>query len=122
MKFFYLWFKAVNDKYFQACANFDKIRNDFLKRNNEGIPFSPSKNIPNEILDNLEHAKNDEILAISLITALSFEIGFMKEHREYTLSALFSDPSSIRKCNTWRSGTLAGTLGGYGKRIQAFES
>ncbi len=28
-------------------------------------------------------------------------------------------PSSIRKCNTWRGGILAGTLGVYGKRIQA---
>jgi hypothetical protein len=26
---------------------------------------------------------------------------------------------SIRKCNTWRDWLIAGTLGGYGKRIQA---
>ena len=28
-------------------------------------------------------------------------------------------PGSIRKCNTWRDWLLAGTLGGYGKSIQA---
>jgi len=31
-------------------------------------------------------------------------------------------PSSMRKCNTWRKGLMAGTLGGYGKKIQAHES
>jgi hypothetical protein len=25
----------------------------------------------------------------------------------------------MRKCNTWRNSLIAGTLGGYGKRIQA---
>ena len=32
------------------------------------------------------------------------------------------NPSSMRKCNTWRKGLMAGTLGGYGKKIQAHES
>ena len=31
------------------------------------------------------------------------------------------DPSSMRKCNTWRNSLIAGTLGGYGKRIQAHQ-
>jgi putative membrane protein len=30
-------------------------------------------------------------------------------------------PSSMRKCNTWRNSLIAGTLGGYGKRIQAHQ-
>ncbi len=47
---------------------------------------------------------NDEIIHKLENMKKAFEKGF---------------PSSIRKCNTWRSGCLAGTLGGYGKRIQA---
>jgi len=31
------------------------------------------------------------------------------------------DPSSMRKCNTWRNSLIAGTLGGHGKRIQAHQ-
>jgi hypothetical protein len=31
------------------------------------------------------------------------------------------NPSSMRKCNTWRNSLIAGTLGGYGKRIQAHQ-
>jgi hypothetical protein len=31
-------------------------------------------------------------------------------------------PSSMRKCNTWRNGLMAGTLGGYGKKIQAHQT
>jgi len=27
----------------------------------------------------------------------------------------------MRKCNTWRNSLIAGTLGGYGKRIQAHQ-
>ena len=30
-------------------------------------------------------------------------------------------PSSMRKCNTWRNSLIAGTLGGYEKRIQAHQ-
>jgi len=38
------------------------------------------------------------------------------------LLSFMSFPSSMRKCNTWRKGLMAGTLGGYGKKIQAHES
>jgi hypothetical protein len=40
----------------------------------------------------------------------------------YTYEQFEECPSSMRKCNTWRNGLMAGTLGGYGKRIQAHQS
>ncbi|MDP3028457.1 MAG: hypothetical protein Q8O04_02995 [Deltaproteobacteria bacterium] len=30
----------------------------------------------------------------------------------------FRNPSSMRKCNTWRNSLMAGTLGGYGKKYR----
>lgn len=43
----------------------------------------------------------------------------------YVISArdgTLHNPGSMRKCNTWRGGLLAGTLGGHGKIIQASQS
>jgi len=65
------------------------------------------------------------IQAIAANNKLARVIFYAKERmeRKYKLKAIKTYfPSLIRKCNTWRCGCLAGTLGAYGKGIQAFES
>ncbi len=34
------------------------------------------------------------------------------------VNQMYKIPSSMRKCNTWRNGLMAGTLGGYGKKYR----
>ena len=43
-------------------------------------------------------------------------------YRYIFLDAGHACPSSMRKCNTWRNGLMAGTLGGYEKKIQAHQT
>jgi peptidoglycan/LPS O-acetylase OafA/YrhL len=62
------------------------------------------------------------IMISGFCSHLSFSRDGLNDLRSFYVRRFFRFPSSMRKCNTWRNGLMAGTLGGYGKRIQAHQS
>ncbi len=53
-----------------------------------------------------------------VVTELGF-IGYALYDITTHIKTIYNAAGSMRKCNTWQDCPFAGTLGGYGKRIQA---